>query len=159
MKKTLSLLLLVIITGTTFAQDGPREKRGDENRKERREDFRKEFADLSPAQIATLQTKKMALELDLTEAQQKDVLSLNTELATSRKAQMETMKAKKESGEKPTSDERYAMMNKRLDEQLAVQTKMKKILNEDQYKMWKRNQHKKGGKKPMGRKEGMHARK
>ena len=147
MKKTLSLLLLIFIVGTTFAQDRPREKRGDQDRKERREDFRKAYENLTPDQIATLKTKKMALALDLTDTQQKDMLAINKDLATKHKAKMESFKEMKEKEEKPTAEERFEMKNAMLDEQLAVQTKMKNILDEDQYKMWKRSQHKKHGKR------------
>ena len=69
MKKTLSLLLLVFIVGTTFAQDRPREKRGDQDRKERREDFRKAYkADknlpnllLDSSLASTLNTQQKAI--------------------------------------------------------------------------------------------------
>ncbi|MCF8714006.1 hypothetical protein JM658_04125 [Joostella atrarenae] len=147
MKKTIGLLALVLITATSFAQErGGRENRN-EDRKEKREDFKDMYKDLTPDQIAELKTKKMALELDLSDAQQKDIFSLNKDMATKHKAKMETFKDKKEKGEKPSSEELYEMMKNKLDEQLAVQTKMKNILNEDQYKMWKRSQHNKHGKR------------
>ncbi|WP_335967299.1 hypothetical protein [Galbibacter sp. PAP.153] len=137
MKKTLSLLLIVLITATSFAQEKNKSDRKD--RTEKREKFKSFYSDLTPDQIAELKTKRMALALDLTDAQQKEVLSLNKDLATKHKAKIEAWKAKKNTAEKPTKDERYAMLNAQLDEQLAVQGKMKKILDNDQYESWKKS--------------------
>ena len=100
-------------------------------------DFRK---DLSVEQLATLKTKKMALALDLTKSQQKEVMELNLADVEFRRAKMEERKAPKETGEreKPTADERFAFENAKLDKLLAHQEKMKQILDEDQYQLWKK---------------------
>lgn len=100
--------------------------------------------DLNPEQIATLQTKKMTLALDLTEAQQTKLKSVFMANATERKAKMEARKAQKESGKKLTSDEKYTMHNERLDHQIAQKKKMKELLNEEQYAKWEKMQHRKG---------------
>ncbi|MCK0161680.1 hypothetical protein [Allomuricauda sp. F6463D] len=96
--------------------------------------------DLTTEEMATLQTKKMTLALDLTNAQQDKVYDINLENAASKRAKHEEMKALRESGErkKPTSEERFKMENERLDRQIAVQEQMKKILDEDQYESWKK---------------------
>lgn len=96
--------------------------------------------DMTAEQLATLQTKKMALALDLTNSQQKKVMEINLAQAEVRKAKREELKTKKEKGElkKPTSDERFAMENARLDRQIAHHQKMKEILTEEQYKTWKK---------------------
>ena len=96
--------------------------------------------DMTTEQVATLQTKKMALALDLTEAQQEQLMALNVENAEYRKAKLAEREAKKEKGElsKPTADERFAMQNARLDRQLAQQAKLKQILSEEQYALWKK---------------------
>lgn len=101
--------------------------------------------DYSAEEIATLQTKKMTLHLDLTKAQQAKIQKINLENATKRKAMMEARKAKKESGntEKPSKEERYAMMNAKLDHQIAMKAKMKAILNADQYAKWEKAQARK----------------
>ncbi|MBD0824867.1 hypothetical protein [Aestuariibaculum marinum] len=100
--------------------------------------------DLTPEQAATLRTKKMTLHYDLTKSQQDDIYKLNLENAKARKDMMESMKAKKSSGDwqKPTSEERYKMMNDRLDHQIAVKAKMKIILNEEQFSKWEDTQAK-----------------
>lgn len=113
---------------------------------------------LSAEQMATLQTKKMTLALDLNTSQQNDIKQINLENATKRKAMMAERKAKKESGEgkKPSDDERYAMANAKLDHMIATKAKMKKILNKEQFEKWEkaqkrmaknRNNNKKGSKK------------
>jgi len=102
--------------------------------------------DMTPEQMATLQTKKMVLTLELSKKQQEQVQTLNLENAKLRKAKIEEWKAKKENGEmkKPTSEEHYAIQNARLDHQIAQQEKMKNILNDEQYAKWKNMRHKKG---------------
>ena len=102
---------------------------------------------LTPEQMATLQTKKMALDLDLTEAQQSQIQVLNLENAKLRKAKMEERKAMKEDDERkrPTAEEKFAMQNQRLDAQIAQKAKMKKILSQEQYAKWEKNSHHKGG--------------
>ncbi|MEQ5790475.1 hypothetical protein J4E06_05385 [Muricauda sp. NFXS6] len=96
--------------------------------------------DMSAEEMATLQTKRMTLALDLTEAQQDRIYDIHLENATFRKEKWNEIKALKESGkwEKPTSEERFEMENTRLDRQIAMQEKMKNILNEDQYETWKK---------------------
>src|SRR5690606_21528812 len=93
---------------------------------------------MSPEQMATLQTKRMTLALDLTDAQQKQIQSLNLENATKRAEKMKAMKAKKETGElkKSTSEDRYNMQLAMLDHQIAQKNKMRKILDKEQYVKW-----------------------
>ena len=55
--------------------------------------------DLTVEQMASLRTKRMVLALDLTDAQQAQVLELNLENAKIKKSRMDGRKAKKESGE------------------------------------------------------------
>ncbi|TBN00857.1 hypothetical protein EYD45_13605 [Hyunsoonleella flava] len=100
----------------------------------------KKGMDMSPEDMATLQTKKMTLALDLTDAQQEDIYEINLENAKLRKAHMAERKAKRESGEvqKPTKEQRLEMANKRLDHMIEVKAKMKNILNDEQYTRWER---------------------
>ena len=93
------------------------------------------FKDLTPEQMATLQTKRMTLALDLDEKQQSKIKAINLEQAQSRKAKMEERKAARESGEskKPTAEERFAMQNERLDKMIAHKAEMKSILSDEQY--------------------------
>ncbi len=138
---TVVLVMLMSIGMAAQRHDGPKMKKGPE-------------MDLTAEEMATLQTKKMTLALDLTKAQQDKVYDINLENAQFRKEKWEEMKALKESGErkKPTSEERFEMENERLDRQIAVQEKMKKILDEEQYDTWKKMHKRKksmNGKKKM----------
>ena len=119
------MAILVMATISVTAQDhNMKGKRGD-------------MKDLSPEQVATLQTKKMTLALDLNESQQAKVKTILTKDATVRKAKMEERKANKEDGKKVlTSEEKYAKQNEKLDYQIARKAQMKSILNTDQYEKW-----------------------
>ncbi len=133
---------LVIIALAFFALQATAQQPNKErsNRQERNQ----KMMNLSAEEMATLQTKKMILHLDLNESQQAKIHKLNLENATKRKAMMEARKARKESGnaEKPSKEERYKMMNAKLDHQIAMKAKMKDILNEEQYAKWEKAQAK-----------------
>ncbi len=146
MNKLIAIALFMIGTTVLAQEKSERGRRG-------------HMHDMTPEQVATLQTKKMTLALDLSEAQQKQMQALNLENAKARKAKMEERKAAKEDGErkKPTSEERFSMQNKRLDARLAQKEKMKEILSDEQMEKWekiqsaKRKHHGKKGKR--GRKK------
>ena len=110
-------------------------------------------SELSNEQHATLQTKRMTLALDLNTDQQAKVKALLLEQSKLRKAQMEERKALKESGEatKPSSEERYAIQNKKLDQQIAHKAEMKKILSAEQYERWEKMAKRKGKKRGKGK--------
>ena len=133
MKKLVLVVMALCAIQITSAQGHQKSKKG---------------MNLSAEEIATIQTKKMTLALDLTEAQQDGIYQVNLENAKLRKAHMAERKAKRESGEakKPTKEERIEMVNKRLDHQIAVKAKMKDILSEEQYKKWERMMAKKSTK-------------
>ncbi len=132
MKKLASLALISLMSISAFSQHGERTHRE---------------SDLTPTQKATLRTKKMALSLDLNENQQKQILVLQTDMAVKHAKNKETHKARKEEGKKPSKEERFAFMNAKLDEKLAYQNQMKKILNGEQYDQWKKHHHKRKAKK------------
>ena len=98
--------------------------------------------DVTPEEMASLQTKKMTLHLDLNESQQKEIQKINLENATERKAKMEARKAQKANGTmtKPSKEEHLKMMNERLDNQIEMKAKMKKILNDEQFAKWEKQQ-------------------
>ena len=135
--KYLFSLLFTGITFVTVAQSNMSEMRG--------------MNDFTPEQNAILQTKKTVLALDLNATQQKQILEVNKKRTIARKQKMEERKAMMSGDKRPTSEARFNMMNKMLDEQLLHQTQMKKILNKDQYADWRKMQkremskmHKKG---------------
>ena len=129
---------LMIIAIALFSIHGfTQEKRGEPRKGDRgqRTQFLK---DLSAEEAATLQTKKMTLRLDLTAAQQKEIYALNLENAKARKAKAASLKKKRESNEQLSKEDRYALMNERLDHQIAMKKKMKSILSEEQYQKFER---------------------
>jgi hypothetical protein len=92
----------------------------------------------SAEEIAQLNTKKLTLILDLTEAQQQKIQALELEKATKRKEKAKALKDKKQNEErvKPTKEERLVMMNNRLDRQIAEKATMKVLLNDLQFSKW-----------------------
>jgi len=122
--KTVCTLILALITTIGISQEK-------EQRKEMRQKMMQERQDLSPEQKAGLKTKKLTLQLDLTEAQQKEVHKLQLEMISERENKKELRKAKAE--ETGFYDKAFA----RLDNRQKYQNKMKSILNERQYQTWK----------------------
>ncbi len=146
MKKV--ILLVVLMAGfTAMAQKGERGHRAD-------------FKNMSAEQMATLHTKKMTLDLDLTEVQQNKIKALHLENAKKRKVKMEERKAQKDTSERPklTSNEQYALKVERLDAAIVRKAELKKILSNEQFEKWemhhkKRGEHRKGkGQHSKGRK-------
>lgn len=126
--KQLVVLVLALISVNVFAQ------RPEGHRKSMRA-----MSELSAEQWATLHTKKLTLALDLSERQQDEIMKISLEEAEFKKARHEEFKAKRENGEgkKPTADERFELVNERLDHKIAHQQKMKQVLNKEQYETWK----------------------
>ncbi|WP_298510022.1 hypothetical protein [uncultured Kordia sp.] len=142
--KNIIYALAILFSLNVVAQEGS--ERSD--KKGKREMSKEFMQNLSPKELATLHTKKLTLALDLSDKQQAQVLALQTKVATERKAKMEAHKAKKEKGEKPSKEERYKMMNERLDAKIAYKKNMKEILSDEQYTRWEKMQARKGkGKK------------
>lgn len=122
-------LMIIILLGSTLFSFGQKdEKQG------------KMIDDFSPEQHAILQTKKMALALDLNDSQQKEMLDLNkkwVEIKIKKRAEMKSLNKQEMS-----STDRFNHMNAMLDDKLAHQKEVKKILNEDQYTQWKKTSYK-----------------
>lgn len=93
---------------------------------------------LTPEQRVELHLKKMTLDLDLNEKQQAEVKKLLTEQSKKHEQVKAAVKALKEEGIKPTADERYEMQSKRLDDEIAMQKEMKKILTAEQFEKFKK---------------------
>lgn len=124
MKKLATIALIAIISVTTYAQekkDRPRRHDG------------KQMEKFTVEQRNELMLKKMTLELDLNVSQQKDMSKIIAEKSAKREAFMKDRKARTE---KPTSDEIFKMKSKMLDEQIAMNGKMKKILSPEQFQKW-----------------------
>ncbi|MFK7781027.1 hypothetical protein [Psychroserpens sp.] len=130
--KKLMMIAIAFLTLSVTAQD-----------KKNKKDFLK---DLSAEEIATLKTKKMTLELDLTESQQLKIKSLILEEANHRKQQKAKFEEKKKD-ERPSKEERFTKANERLDRKIELKKQMKSILNDEQYKKWETTLNQRGKKK------------
>lgn len=105
---------------------------------------------LTPAQRQQLELKKMTLALDLNASQQKEMEKIIAEQSAKREAKIAERKTAKESKTQLTADQRFAMQNQMLDEQIATKSRVKKILNAEQFEKWEKmkvQKHRKMGKK------------
>jgi periplasmic protein CpxP/Spy len=118
--KKLILAVALVVGLTTFAQG----KKGDG--KER----------MNPEEQVEVILKKMTSELSLDAKQQDEVKAILVEQSKKRIAKKEEFKTRREKGDKPTDEEIATMKKNRIDEELAMKNKMKKVLSEDQYKKW-----------------------
>jgi protein CpxP len=123
MKKLFVIALLMVGT-TIFAQERNRKHQVDK------------MEPFTPEQQSQLMLKKMTLDLDLNDSQQKEMSVIISEKMAKKEAMKSEMKAKKEKGVKPTNDERFAMHMKMLDEQIATKKRVEKILNAKQFEKW-----------------------
>lgn len=122
--KKLLVLALLIVGITTIAQERKNKHQGDQ------------MEQFTPEQHTQLMLKKMTLELDLTEAQQKDISEFISNQMAKKEAHKAQMKANREKAVKHTKEERFAMQMKMLDEQIATKKRMEKILNDKQFEKW-----------------------
>jgi hypothetical protein len=97
--------------------------------------------EMTPEQVAEIQTKKMTLDLDLSSNQQKDVKALLLEEAKKREAVKKEMNARSQEEKKISSDEKYKKQIEILDNQIELKAKMKKILNPEQMAKWEEKQN------------------
>ncbi len=124
--KKLVALALIAFTFVGFAQE----------KRDVSEEMKQRFVNKntkSPEDIAAMQTKELALSLDLTEDQQAKVKHLLTEHHTERRAIMDQSgKKRKDMSKEEISEKRMAM----LDSQILLKTKMKEVLNTEQYEKY-----------------------
>jgi protein CpxP len=90
--------------------------------------------DRSPEQVASIQSKKMTLALDLDATQQARVEQLLLVNAKER----QTHKMNKKDRVQLNDLEKLTRMETMLDKRIVVKREMKSILNADQYKSWEK---------------------
>jgi len=93
---------------------------------------------LTTKQLTTLKVKKMTLELELSEVQQKKLTPVITKLISERKIEADRMRESKNEVKNIDASNRYQMANKILDRKIMFQKEMRTILNEEQFKKFKR---------------------
>lgn len=84
-------------------------------------------------QRAQLKAKRMTLALDLNEKQQKDVKQLFIENGKAHAEFIKQYKTERQDGKKLTNDEKFAVKSRILDDRIAMNNNMKKILNDKQF--------------------------
>jgi Spy/CpxP family protein refolding chaperone len=92
---------------------------------------------LTTEQLTTLKVKKMTLELELSEVQQKKLSPVITKLISERKIEADRMRKSINEVKNIDVSNRYEMANKFLDRKIMFQKKMRSILTEEQYKKFK----------------------
>ncbi len=140
MKKLVGLAAIAILFSLTI------------NAQQNRENDRKR-TQMTSEQSATLQSKKMALHLDLNKNQQAAVYELMKKNADERKIKREEFREKRQKGDALTNDERFQNQNDRLENQLEQKAAMKDILSEEQFEKWEKVNRTKNrnAKKKMGK--------
>lgn len=133
MKKLVIITVSLLVGFLTFAQEKEVQKAERKARMENRES-------LSAEQQAELQVKRMTLDLDLNSKQQGEIKKIVLEQAKKREAKKEEWKANKENQKSISKDEKFAMKNQALDEQIAMKAEMKKILTAEQFVKWEAKQ-------------------
>ena len=140
--KKLLVIALVFCTLSVVAQDKQQERRNDA-----KERFAKRGKQ-SPEDRAKIETKQMALRLDLSKQQQSQVEEVLFTHYSEGKKKMDT---NKESRKEMTEDQRKQIKLDRLDAAIALKEKMKSILDDQQYSKYSKMLENRG-KRRMGRK-------
>lgn len=144
MKKLVGLTVVILLFSLTITAQ-QKQQRGPKG------------SDFTPEQTATLASKKMTLKLDLDKNQETAVYNLMKENAADRKNAKAEMQKRKESGTKPTNEEKFEMQNARLDKMIAHKASMKTILSKEQFEKWEKSMQTKMKKEQQhrGQKQGM----
>lgn len=125
MKKLVGLSVIIMLFSLSISAQGQRQG-----------ERQKKGSEFTAEQRATLQTKKLALHLDLNDKQQKEIEKIMLKSAEEREIFRKENVKNKQDGTGLTSDERFERANKRLENQQVRKAEMKKILTEDQYEKW-----------------------
>lgn len=128
-------IFIVLAVFTTLSLSAQRQHRTDSQK--RSHDIMKS---MSAEQLATLQTKKMTLDLNLNEAQQKEMHMLQLEKHQEKlKKRQERLEKKKEQHTKDlNSDAFYSKMITELDRKIVYKHNIRSILSEDQFNTWEK---------------------
>ncbi|MFP2997103.1 hypothetical protein ABN763_14395 [Spongiivirga sp. MCCC 1A20706] len=129
MKKTIYLMLaLLTVSSISVAQH----RKGQHQEKKA-----SVFEKFTAEQIATINSKRMTLQLDLTDKQQKAVEALELKEAQFKKTKMASRKQEKSDNKTLSDEERFNRINERLDRQISYKNNLKDILDDDQFAQWK----------------------
>ena len=125
--KKLFIAALLFVGIASFAQDANMDQKPPREQRER----------LTPEQRNEKQLKKLTSDLSLDTKQQEQVKQLLAERSAKSEKFRDARKEQKESGTKPTAEQKEAFKKEMIAEKDANDTKMKGILTADQYTKWK----------------------
>lgn len=126
--KNVFIIGFLFLGAIAMAQPGPYHAQGHQGEKHEK------MKDLTPQQRATLKTKRMTLDLDLTLAQQEEIQKLNEAM----EAKTEAFRKERESGQELSKDELFAKKSQKLDNEIFHKQQLKTILTEDQFAKWEK---------------------
>lgn len=109
---------------------------------------------LTSEQIATLQSKRLTLALDLNETQENQIRELLEERIASRREHFNQRRERMDSTGMHRQWPGFDSMDQHLDDQIAFQRELQEILSEEQYQQWKAMRHQR--KKPQRHPRRMH---
>ena len=128
--KKLFIAALLFVGIASFAQDADMDQKPPREQRER----------LTPEQRNEKQLKKLTSDLSLDTKQQEQVKQLLAERSAKSEKFRDARKEQKESGTKPTAEQKEAFKKEMMAEKDANDAKMKGILTADQYTKWKASQ-------------------
>ncbi|MBS7785701.1 hypothetical protein KIH23_00195 [Flavobacterium sp. CYK-55] len=91
---------------------------------------------IAPEQRAEMRLKRLSNQLNLTDAQKKDIQPILLEQEKSRDNMISERKATKEAGKQMTMEEKLAKKDEFMKSQEAYKAKFEKILDANQLKKW-----------------------
>lgn len=125
----------ILIAMVAFTLQAVAQRPQNYNRPEMMQNSMSFINDLSVNQIADLETKRMTYFLDLSKSQKNKVYKINLDIAKTRKANRKAFHDRRGTG-KPSPQELYDIMTKKLDKQIEIKEQFKKILSEKQFEKW-----------------------
>lgn len=143
--KKLAFVVLLSVGVSAWAQDTKKDKKeAPKATSEVKEEAKKpegarpmmKREPMSPEQRVEMRLKRLSTQLNLTDAQKKDIQPILMEQEKSRDNMISERKAAKESGKVLTLQEKLTMKDEFTKNQEAIKAKLEKILNPEQLKKW-----------------------
>jgi len=126
--KVIVIALLAFTTSTMSAQI---------HRNSRKPQFKQKIH-FSSEQLATLQSKRMALRLALNKSQQRAIYAITLNTIKKHKRQKKQRKMALKNGKQLNNYDVFNHLNNRLNNQIALQRNFRRILNDKQFILWRK---------------------
>lgn len=143
--KKLAFVVLLSVGVSAWAQDSKKDKKeAPKATSEVKEEAKKpegarpmmKREPMSPEQRAEMRLKRLSMQLNLTDAQKKDIQPILLDQEKSRDNMISERKAIKESGKQLTMEEKLARKDEFMKSQDEYKAKFVKILDQNQLKLW-----------------------